>query len=69
MHIRVFHSCLETNRQQVAQLCFWAEAVRALTRMSERGRAVIHFLLRLPPDGLEVPHKIDMRQSRDILTF
>lgn len=62
MHIRVFHFCLATNRQQVAQLCLWAEAVRALTRNSDWGHAVIHFLLCLPLYVLEVPSEINLGQ-------
>lgn len=71
MHIRVFHFCLATNRRQVAQLCLWAEAVKALTRNSEKGYTVIHFLLCLPLDGLEVPCDILLNsgQKRHILTF
>lgn len=63
MHTAVFHFCLATNRQQVAQLCVWVEAVEALTWNSDWGPTVIHFLLCLPLDVLEVPCEINIYTS------
>lgn len=34
MHMKVFHFCLATNRQPVAQLCAWVETSETLTRIS-----------------------------------
>lgn len=66
MHNRVFHFCLATNRQQVAHLCVWVEPVWALTRNSDWGPAVTHFLLCLPLGALEVPCDINVRQHISI---
>lgn len=73
MHIRVFHFCLATNRQQVAQLLSLGGGCQSTDKKFRLGRHSDSFpSLSLPLGVLEVPWEIEngaIRSYFDILTI